>query len=703
MEVTNLIRNINQSSKSIKHAKLIHQKVITSGLQTNITICQNLINLFFSFPQLIKSATNLVVSQNTTLHSITLWNTLISNYTRNYMFSESLEVFKNLMHFGFLRPDSYTYPSVLKACSGLKFVTFGKNIHTHVVKNGFEMDIVVMTSLLGTYAKCGDFRLALKVFDEMPERDVACWNTVISCYHQDGQFEKVLDLFGKMKKDYGFEPSSVTFTTVISACAKLMNADKGKEVHEEAVRNGFATDGFVQAALVDLYGKCGCLEMAVQVFEEIEFKSLVSWNSMISGYSLKGDSKSCIKLLSRMNLTQTKPNCTSLSSSLMACSKSANLKYGKFIHGYIIRNNIKADTFIYTSLVDMYLKCGNALSAEFIFKNSMRDSTNVVEWNLMISGYVTVGSYLDAFDVYNDMNSAKVEPDAITFTSILAACSQLGTLERGKEIHKDIVAGNFQSDEILMGALLDMYTKCGALDEAELVFSRLPKRDLISWTSMIAAYGAHGQASEALKLFREMKKMNIKPDRVVFLAVISTCSHAGLVNEGCYYFNQMVNDYGIEPKVADYSCLVDLLGRAGRLNDAYAILQKNASIREDLELLSTLFSACHLHEKYELGEEIGSLLINKDPDDPSTYIVLAKMYASMKKRDEERKVRLKMKELGLKKNPGCAWIEIDKKIEPFFVEDQSIPLAGMVYDCLSILYCHTNKDQLLFQNNLSNM
>ncbi|PWA54777.1 tetratricopeptide repeat (TPR)-like superfamily protein [Artemisia annua] len=451
-----------------------------------------------------------------------------------------------------------------------------------------------MSSLFGMYAKCGMFWVAMKVFDEMPEIDVGCWNTVISCYLHDGKFAKALELFGEMR-DCGFECDSVTYTTVISVCAKVMDVERGKEVHDEAVRNGFGSDGFVQAALVDMYGKCGCLDLAVQVFEEIRVKSLVSWNSMIAGYGLR---------------------------------------------------------------------------AEYIFKKMPK--TNVVEWNLMISGYVAAGSYLESLGIYNDMNAAGIKPDAITFTSILAACSQLGALERGKEIHKCIIEGKFESNEIVMGALLDMYTKCGAVDEAQQVFSQLPERDLISWTTMMTAYGSHGRAFKALKLFQEMQDFNIKPDRVVFLGVISTCSHAGLVKEG-------------------------------RLHEAYAILQGNASIREDVELLSTLFPACHIHGDLELGEKIGCLLVDKTPDDPSMYIVLANMYASLKKWDEARKVRLKMKELGLRKNPGCTWIEIDKKIVPFLVEDKSIPQAGFVYQCLSVLAGHMNKDELLFDKTISNM
>nr|GME10225.1 pentatricopeptide repeat-containing protein At5g27110 [Ipomoea batatas] len=246
-----------------------------------------------------------------------------------------------------------------------------------------------------------------------------------------------------------------------------------------------------------------------------------------------------------------------------------------------------------------------------------------------------------------------------------------------------------------MGALLDMYAKCGAVSEAYEVFHQLPERDIVSWTSMIVAYGSHGQASEALRLFHEMLQSNVKPDNVTFLAVISACSHAGLVDEGCHYFNLMVTDYGIKPSIEDYSCLLDLLGRAGRLNEAYAILQRSPYMREDVSLLSTLFSACHMHREEEIGEEVAKLLIQKGSDDPSTYVILANMFATRKKWNKALDVRIKMKELGLRKNPGCSWIEVDKRIHTFLAKDQSFPEAETVYECLNKINYHIYKYEML--------
>ncbi|GLU18882.1 hypothetical protein SLE2022_351590 [Rubroshorea leprosula] len=683
------------NSKSLIEGKIIHQKIIVLGLQNNIGLCKNLISLYFSC--CLYDSAKLVFETIKNPFDVSLWNGVMAGYTKNFMFREALALFERLQQYPYLKPDGYTYPNVLKACGGLGSGGYGKTIHAHLIKTGFLCDVVVASSLVGMYARCNMSEYATLMFDEMPERDVVCWNTVISCYYQDGQFEKALELFGKMRNS-GFEPNAVTLTTVISACARLKDLERGKEIHRESMKDRFLLDGFLGSALVDMYGKCGCIELAKEIFEGIPEKSVVAWNSIIAGYSSAGDGKSCIDLFNRMNMEGVKPSLTTLSSLLTACSRSAQLHYGKFIHGYMIRNKMETDIFVNISLVDLYFKCGDVLAAEKVFE--MMAKTNVATWNVMISGYVSAGRYFDALRMHGNMIEAGVKPDEITCTSVLPACSQLAALEKGKEIHNFIIENMLETNELVMGALLDMYAKCGTVDKAVSIFDKLPERDLVSWTSMITAYGSHGQALEALKLFGQMQQSNAKPDGVTFLAVLSACSHAGLVDEGCSYFNEMI-DYGIKPKIEHYSCLIDLLGRAGRLHEAYQILKKTSEIREDVDLLSTLLSACCLHNSLELGEEIGRFLMEKDPDNPSTYIILTNMYASAKKWDDVRKMRLNMRKLHLKKNPGCSWVEIDKNIQPFFAEDNSHPQAEMVFECLMSLTSHMEKDESLHPLQLS--
>ncbi|CAI8593280.1 unnamed protein product [Vicia faba] len=270
----------------------------------------------------------------------------------------------------------------------------------------------------------------------------------------------------------------------------------------------------------------------------------------------------------------------------MACSRSVQLLEGKFVHGYIIRNRIQPDIFINSSLMDLYFKCGKVESAENIFK--LIPKTTPFSWNVMISGYVTEGKLFEALNLFSEIRQSSVEQDAITFASVLAACSQLAALEKGREVHNLIVEINLGNNEVVMGDLLEMYAKCGAVGEAFGVFKYFPERDL-----------------------------NVKPDRVTFLAILSACSHAGLVDDGLYHFNEMINVHGIAARFEHYSCLTALLGRAGRLHEAYEILQRNPEIRDDVQLLSTLFSACCLHRNLDLGVEIAEKLIDKDPDDSS--------------------------------------------------------------------------------------
>ncbi|XP_054799478.1 pentatricopeptide repeat-containing protein At5g27110 [Prosopis cineraria] len=678
------------SSKSLKQGKLIHQRVVTLGLQNDFALCKDLINLYFS-AHLYDYAKYVFCSVENP-SEISLWNCLMAAYTKNFMYSEALDVFEKLLANPCLKPDFYTYPSVLKAYGAKGRIGCGQIFQACLIKTGLITDVVVGSSLLSMYAKCNGLEYAIKVFDELPEKDVACWNSVISCYYQSGKFEEALQYFEVMKR-CGFAPDSVTITTAISSCAKLLDLDRGREIHKELVSSVFLSDSFVSSALVDMYGKCGDLEMAIEIFEQIPRKTIVAWNSMIAGYGLKGDSISCIKLFNRMHNEGLNPSLTTISSIIMACSRSARLHDGTLIHGYIIRNRIQPDIFINSSLMDLYFKCGRVKSAENVFTTIPKTSS--VPWNVMISGYVTAGMYFEALCIFSQMKEAYVEPDAITFTSVLASCSQLAALEKGKEIHNLIIEKKLKNNEVVMGALLDMYAKCGAVDEAFSVFKCLPEGDLVSWTSMITACGSHGRVLEALELFAEMKRFNVKPDRVAFLAILSACSHAGMVDEGFSLFNQMINVYGIRPRVEHYSCVIDLLGRAGRLHEAYEILQRNPEIRDDAGLLSTLLSACRLYRDFDLGVKIAETLVDKDPDDHSTYIILSGIYASVQKWDEVRKVRLKMRELGLKKRPGCSWIEIDQKIQPFFVEDNSYWQIESINECLENLTSHMEKDEVL--------
>ncbi|XP_020586727.1 pentatricopeptide repeat-containing protein At5g27110 [Phalaenopsis equestris] len=668
---------------SLAKGKLLHAKSISIGLQQSFQLCKTLIN-FYVFFRLFDSARLVLETINNPL-DIFLWNSLIAVCSKNQMHREAIGIYDKCFLFAYVKPDCYTFPSVLKACGGLGDGRKGRMIHTHLLKLGFGYDVVVSSSLVGMYAKCGSLRSAVKLFEEMPERDVACWNNVISCYYQDGQALKALEMFDKMLS-FGYKPDSVTFSMVFSACARLLDLEMGKRMHEELVKSDYEMDGFVRAAIVDMYGKCGCLESAREAFDQMPVKSVVAFNSMINGYGLQGDWNSCFELFLRMKSEGIRPTSSTISSLLMACSRTSAIWQGKYVHGYVLRNQIELDIFVATSLVDFYFKCGEFRYSEFIFQKTQKN--NVVLWNVMISGYVTLGYFFEALDVFHDMKLYDVKPDAITFTSCLSACAQLTALQKGREIHEQIRSSNFESNEIVMCVLVELYAKCGVVREARAVFDKLSIKDTVSWTSMIMAYGSNGRTIEALELYEEMQKRKVRPDRVTFLALMSACSHGGMVDEGIYYFYHMKSKYGIEPGSEHYSCLIDLLGRLGKLEEAYEILRSVPVLKLDAGLLGSFFSACILHGNLDLGEEAARLLLGIEPNDHSTYVALSNMYASAGRWDEVRKVRARIKEKGLRKNPGCSWIEINKKIYQFFVEDYSHQQMELICECLENLSIH---------------
>ncbi|KAH0870112.1 hypothetical protein HID58_077134 [Brassica napus] len=598
------------SAKSLKQAKLLHRRILALCLQSDVVLCKSLINVYFACKD--HSSARLVSEDNIDVQSdVYIWNSLLSGYAKSSMFNEALDVFRRLLNCPICVADSYKYPNVIKACGALGREFHGRMIHRVVVKSGHVCDAVVASSLVGMYAKFNLLGDSVQVFDEMPERDVACWNAVMSCFCQSGEAEKAMEFFDWMERS-GFEPNSVSLTVAVSACSRLLCLERGKEIHRKYVKRGFESDEYVNSALVDMYGKCGCLEMAREVFEHMPRKSLVAWNSMIRGFVVKR------------------------------------------------RYFVDADVFMNCSLISLYFKCGEVKLAETIFAKTQKD---VVEsWNVMISGYVSVGDWFKVIEVYDKMVSVGVKPDAVTFTSVLPACSQLAVLEKGKRIHLSISESGLETDELLMGALLDMYSKCGDVKEASRIFKSMPEKDVVSWTVMISAYGSHGQPREALHHFDEMQKFGVNPDSVTFLAILSACGHAGFIDEVC--------------------CL-----KLTRL------FNKKTETRDNAELLRTLFSACCLHRDHSLGDRIARLLLERYPDDASTYTSLFSLYASGESWDAAREVKLKMKEVGLKKKPGCSWIEINEQVCHFFAEDRSHLQAENVYECLSLLSGHIEASQ----------
>eukprot|EP01018_Ginkgo_biloba_P036700 Gb_40432 [translate_table: standard] len=574
--------------------------------------------------------------------------------------------------------DASTYHCLLQRCTNMETL---KQVHAHLFKCGHEKNIFLGTKLVDLYAMCDNMEQARLVFDRIYTSNAFLWNVMIKAYAVNGPCEESLTLYQQMQRE-GIQPNKFTFPFVLKACAGLSALQEGKEIHNHIVRTGFESDVFVGNSLVAMYANCGSVQIARQVFDNMSERDVVSWNAMIDGYNQNGHADEALTLFNRMQLEGIKPNLVTLVSVLPACAHLTALQQGKWIHGCIIRSGFEWDVVVLTALVDMYAKCRSMEEARQLFdKMSKR---NVVSWTAMIAGYAQNGQANEALTLFSQMNMAEIKPNSVTMGSVLLGCAHLAALQQGKWMHGYVVRNGFESDVVVGTALIDMYAKCGSVETARRLFDLMSERDVVSWSAMIAGYGMHGYGEDALALFSQMQQAGMKPNSITFVSVLSACSHAGLVDEGWQYFDCMIKNYSIIPRVEHYACMVDLLGRAGCLDEAQEFIRK-MPLQPGATVWGALLAACRIHCNIELGEHIAEHLFYLEPENAGCYVLLSNIYAAAGRWDDVAKVRTMMKGRGLKKKPGCSFIEVNNRVHAFFVGDRSHPQSEKIYATLENL------------------
>jgi len=450
---------------------------------------------------------------------------------------------------------------------------------------------------------------------------------------------------------------------------------------------GYEHDVFVCSSLVNFYAKCGRMEEALKVFEGMSKRDLISWTTMITGFVSVGKPAEAIEMYRKMRLAGVKEDEIVMLSLAQACAGTGDTRMGLSVHGRIVRLGMSMDVVVETSLVDMYAKNGLLELARFVFDRMK--VKNVISWSALISGYAQNGFASDALHMLIKMQDCGFEPDSVALVSALLACSQIGFLKLGKSVHGFIVR-RCDLERISGTAIIDMYSKCGSLRSARDVFDRISSRDLISWNVIIACYGVHGCGKEALSLFLEMKETELKPDDATFASLLSACSHSGLVEDGKYWFDLMVRDFGIEPEEKHYTCMVDLLARAGHVEEAYELI-KSMAIEPGIAIWVSLLSGCHSHKKLELGETVAKKVLELNPNDLGIHALVSNVYAVARKWDKVAEVRRAMRKLGTKKVPGCSLVEVNGKVHGFLIEDKSHPEYDKIVEMLERLNCEMRK------------
>lgn len=585
------------------------------------------------------------------------------------------------MRYDDVAPVVYNFTYLLKVCGDVGEIRRGKEIHGQLIVNGFSLDLFAMTGVVNMYAKCGQIQEAYKMFDRMPERDLVSWNTIVAGFAQNGFAELALDLVTRMHEE-GRRGDFITIVSILPAVANVGSLRIGKAVHGYAMRAGFDSVVNVSTALVDMYAKCGRVETARLVFDGMKSRNVVSWNSMIAAYVEGGNPEEAMRIFQKMLDQGVEPTNVTIMEALHACADLGDLERGLFIHKLLDQLKLGTDVSMTNSLISMYSKCKKVDIAADIF--SKLQGKTLVSWNAMILGYAQNGRVNEALNYFCKMRSKNIKPDSFTMVSVIPALAELSVIRHAKWIHALVIRNCFEKNVFVMTALIDMYAKCGAVGTARALFDMMNERHVTTWNVMIDGYGTHGLGKAAVELFNKMLEGPTKPNDITFLCAISACSHSGLVEEGIHYFTSMKKDYGIEPVMDHYGAMVDLLGRAGCLNEAWDFIQK-MPIEPGITVFGAMLGACKIHKNVELGEKAASRLFELDPDEGGYHVLLANIYAAASMWDKLAKVRTIMEKKGLQKTPGCSLVELKNEVHSFYSGSTNHPQSKRIYTFLETL------------------
>jgi pentatricopeptide repeat protein len=772
------------ASKSVSSGMEVHAHMVRFGLSEDPNVRNHLINLY-SKCRCFGYARKLV--EECTEPDLVSWSALISGYAQNGLGKEAVLAFHE-MHLLGVKCNEFTFPSVLKACSIIKDLELGKQVHGIAVVTGFESDVFVANTLVVMYAKCWEFGDSRKLFDSIPERNVVSWNALFSCYVQSDFCGEALDLFQEMVLN-GLRPNEFSLSSILNACSGLGDGGQGRKIHGYLIKLGYDTDLFSANALVDMYAKAGDTEDAVAVFDEIAQPDIVSWNAVIAGCVLRESHEWALNLFQRMKRSEICPNMFTLSSVLKACAGMGLKELGRQLHSRLIKMDLESDLFVDVGLIDMYSKCNMMDEARMVFNlmpkkdliacnavisghslngedmeavsffaemykeglgfnqttlftvlksaaslqainvsrqvhgisvksgfhsdiyviNSILDTYgkcscvdnaarifeecpigDLVAFTSMITAYAQHGQGEEALKLYLQLQHGGIKPDPFVCSSLLNACANLSAYEQGKQIHVHVLKFGFMSDVFAGNSLVNMYAKCGSIDDAGCAFSEIPERGIVSWSAMIGGLAQHGHGKQALQLFNQMLKDGASPNHITLVSVLCACNHAGLVTEARRYFDSMQDLFGVEPLQEHYACMIDLLGRAGKLNEAMELVNK-MPFQANASVWGALLGAARIHKNVHLGLHAAEMLLTLEPEKSGTHVLLANIYASAGMWENVANVRRLMKDSMVKKEPGMSWIEVKDKVYSFIVGDRNHYRSKEIYAKLDDLADLMNK------------
>ncbi|KVI00210.1 pentatricopeptide repeat-containing protein At1g08070, chloroplastic-like [Cynara cardunculus var. scolymus] len=446
-----------------------------------------------------------------------------------------------------------------------------------------------------------------------------------------------------------------SFNYALKACCLTNSFNKGREIHARVVKSGHLAHTYIQNSFVHFYVIRNDIVYANRVFRTIAYPNVVSWTSIISGFSKCGFVDDAVAMFSLMDVD---PNANTLVSVLSACSSVRSLKLGKSVHCYGLKSFDQGNVIFDNALLHFYVKVGDLENAQRLFDEMPK--RDVVSWSTMVGGFVEWGFCETAINVFNEMvKGGEVNPNVATIVNLLAACASLGSLSLCEWVHSYVHGRHdIPVDGNIGNALVNSYVKCGNISKAIRVFKTLRLKDKVSWSTMISGVAMNGLGHHALPLFSLMLVNGVAPDDVTFIGLLTACSHAGLVDEGLMVFKAMVNAYGITPHKQHYGCVVDLYARGGRFREAEDFI-RGMVVEPDAPVWGALVSGCRVHGNEVILKRVGQAVVDRGASG-GTLASVSNSYAGSSRWDESIEIRKTIGCLGLKKMAGCSWIELDE-------------------------------------------
>lgn len=579
-------------AECLDEGKLIHAQIVVSLLKSNAYVDNTLIDMYAKCHSL-KDAH--FVFDRVLYKDVVTWTAIIAGYGDHGHNLEAIVLFQQMQCEG-MTPNSVTYISIFKACSEVMMQSRGSFLHACMSGSDVVCDITLGNTLVAMYGKCRRLRDAFEMLKWMPKKDIVTWNVLIAANVQYGHCHEALLMYQNLQK-LGFKPDDVTFVSILRACSCISALERGKLIHVDIVDSGLESLLFVRNALIDMYGKCGHLKDAYAVFRRSFLKiDIVTWNTLIAGYIQHTHDFEALVVFHQMQKDGIESDSVTYVYALQACSSLASLVYGMLIHVCIILSGISIDFYLLSCLIDMYIKCESFEDAQSVLEQSPQKNM-VLGSDALLASCVWHGQEEDLSKLpYEEAITAY----SATFIKLLKACASLNALDLGKQVHGGVIEVFHELNLSIGNALIDMYAKCGSIKDAHSVLCRMSNRDVVTWTTVIGGYGHYQFASQC---FEKMVKEGVTPVDTTFVCLLTACSRAGLVKEGCKYFKSMVKDYGLLPTVDHYYCMVDLFGRSGRLIEAEDILQTIPLLRPTIVGPRTLLNHCKFHGNVELGQQ----------------------------------------------------------------------------------------------------